>query len=167
MAPLIERVHILVPAARQAAVGAINTLQVVTNFEIGRLIVEYEQQRSERAAYGMETLKVISATLTREFGRGFSERNLECFRKFYLLWKDRLAEISQKPSAKSRRPKALGLSSAVLPAFIGNVGRIMSSCSASRMKTDGGFTRSSPPTPDGRSRNSSVQSPLACTSAWL
>ena len=133
VAPLIERVRILVRAARQAAAGAINTLQVVTNFEIGRLIVEYEQQGSERAAYGMETLKVMSATLTREFGRGFSERNLEYFRKFYLLWKDRVAEISQKPSAKSRpaisqkasaksrRPKALGRSSAVLPAFIGNL----------------------------------------------
>ncbi len=73
----------------------------MTNFEIGRRIVEHEQKGAKRAAYGTELLKELSARLTKEFGKGFSERNLEYMRKFYLLWQSRQLEIPQTPSAKS------------------------------------------------------------------
>ena len=73
IAPLIEVVRTLVQSARRAAAGAVNTLQVRTNFEIGRLIVEHEQQGAARAEYGQELLKARSPSrLTSEFGRGFS-----------------------------------------------------------------------------------------------
>ena len=98
--PLIEQVRILVQSARQAAATSVNALQVLTNFGIGRLIVEHEQQGRYRAAYGKETLVHLSASLTAEFGRGFSRANLEYMRKFYLLWQDRAVQISQKPSGK-------------------------------------------------------------------
>lgn len=65
-------------------------------WEIGRRIVEFEQGGAERAGYGEELLKRLSADLTMRFGRGFSERNLEQMRLFYLGW-----QISQTPSAKS------------------------------------------------------------------
>ena len=55
---------------------------------------------ADRAAYGKETLVHLSASLTAEFGRGFSRANLEYMRKFYLLWQDRAVQISQKPSGK-------------------------------------------------------------------
>ncbi len=61
-----------------------DTFQVMTNFEIGRRIVEHEQKGAKRAAYGTELLKELSARLTEEFGSGFSERNLDYMRKFYL-----------------------------------------------------------------------------------
>ena len=99
--PLVEQVRTLVQSARGAAAASVNTLQVLTNFEIGRVIVEHEQRGKERAAYGKETLKALAARLTREFGRGFSERNLEYMRKLYLLWNERLPHISQTVSAKS------------------------------------------------------------------
>lgn len=48
-----------------------NTLPVLTNFEIGRRIVEHEQKGEKRAEYGAELIKALSAKLGEEFGRGF------------------------------------------------------------------------------------------------
>ena len=64
------------------------------------MIVEDEQQGKERAEYGKNLLLSLSAQLTQEFGKGFSERNLEYMRKFYKLYRERVTEISQKTSAK-------------------------------------------------------------------
>lgn len=115
LGPLIEQVRTLVQAARQTAVSKMNRLQVLTNFEIGRLIVEHEQQGQNRAAYGEETLLHLSASLTVEFGRGFSRANLEYMRKFYLLWQNRAGRISQRLSGKLPSAvtvqKLLGISS--------------------------------------------------------
>jgi len=111
---LLEKIRRLIQSARQTAASTVNTLQVLTNFEIGRRIVEHEQQGAERAEYGKELLKELSARLTEEFGKGFSERNLEYMRKFFLLWRERLPEISQKPSAKSPHPFTLSWSHYVL-----------------------------------------------------
>jgi hypothetical protein len=97
---LFKEIRELVLSARNAVVRNINTVQVITNIEIGRRIVEYEQKGENRAEYGKALLKDLSGRLTKEFGRGFSERNLDYMRNFYLLYKDRLAEISQMPSAK-------------------------------------------------------------------
>src|SRR5215510_1404132 len=97
---LIAEVRGLIQSARNATATTVNTLQVLTNFEIGRRIVEHEQQGVARAEYGKELLKELSARLQEEFGKGFSERNLEYMRKFFLIWRERLPEISQKPSAK-------------------------------------------------------------------
>jgi hypothetical protein len=60
-----------------------------------------EQQGHDRTKYGKETLTQLCPSLTAEFGRGFSRANLEYMGKFHLLWRDRVGEISQKPSGKS------------------------------------------------------------------
>src|SRR4051812_23101633 len=73
IAPLVKEIRGLIQSARRAAAVAVDTLQVRTSFEIGRRIVEHEQQGRSRALYGRETLKHLSAKLTAEFGRGFSE----------------------------------------------------------------------------------------------
>jgi predicted nuclease of restriction endonuclease-like (RecB) superfamily len=100
LGPLISEIRVLIQAARHAAASAVNSLQVATNFEIGRRIVEEEQKGADRAEYGTELLKVLSLRLTEEFGRGFSPVNLSLMRRFYLTWKDRV-RIFQKPSEKS------------------------------------------------------------------
>ena len=80
----------------------------MTNFEIGRRIVEHEQKGAKRAAYGAEVLKELSARLTEEFGRGFSAVNLSNMRRFFLLWQERVqifqstTEILRLPSAKGQ-----------------------------------------------------------------
>ena len=50
--------------------------------------------------YGVELLKALSGRLTEEFGRGFSKRNLDYMRRFFLDYSDRLPRIVQKPSAQ-------------------------------------------------------------------
>ena len=97
---LLEQIRGLVQAARSQAASAVNYLQVFTNFEIGRLIVENEQQGARRASYGEEILKDLSIRLTAEFGRGFSRSNLEYVRKFYLTYRERVPGKSQRPSGK-------------------------------------------------------------------
>jgi len=100
LAPLIAEVRELIVSARNAAASTVNTLQVRTNFEIGRRIVEHVQKGEKRAEYGSELLKDLSARLTEEFGRGFSRSNLEYMRKFFLVWSDRAPQISQQPIGK-------------------------------------------------------------------
>ena len=73
---------------------------LVTYYEIGRMIVEEEQQGKEKAKYGKELLKQLSRELTKEFGKGYSHRNLEYIRRFYLVYMNR---ISQSLIAKSKK----------------------------------------------------------------
>jgi len=58
----------------------------VTYFEIGRQIVEQEQDGKARAEYGRGLLKALSEYLGKRFGKGFSEANLKSFRKFYQIY---------------------------------------------------------------------------------
>jgi len=95
LAPLIAEVRGLVQSARHAAATTVNTLQVLTNFEIGRRIVEHEQKGEKRAEYGAELLKELSARLTEELGRGFSVANLQLMRLFFVEFAPR---IQQTPS---------------------------------------------------------------------
>lgn len=99
LAPLIAEVRHLVQSARRSAAAVVDTFQVLTNFEIGRRIVEHEQKGERRAEYGAELLKELSVRLTEEFGRGFSPVNLSHMRRFYLMWQHRV-HIFQTPSEK-------------------------------------------------------------------
>jgi predicted nuclease of restriction endonuclease-like (RecB) superfamily len=98
--PLVKEIRDLVQSARRTAAQNVNTLQVVTNFEIGRRIVEYEQKGSKRAAYGKQTLIELSIQLNKEFGRGFSATNLEYMRRFYLDYHETVPQIPQTASGK-------------------------------------------------------------------
>ena len=74
--PLYDGIRSLVLSARQSAARGVDLLQVSTNYEIGRRIVEQEQQGADRAQYGRELLNGLAARLTSEFGNGFSVSNL-------------------------------------------------------------------------------------------
>lgn len=114
---LYARIRQLVLDARQAVSRAVDTCQVMASFEIGRHIVEHEQQGAQRAEYGKQVLKELAHQLTGEFGRGFSRSNLEYMRKFYLAYRDRLPDNSQMPSGKlpSAPPHKSQMPSGVLP----------------------------------------------------
>ena len=94
----------LLQAARNQVVRAVNQTMVLTYFEIGKMLVEEEQEGKERAAYGKKVVKELSKVLTREFGKGFSERNIEQMRQFYLVY-----SIPQTLSAvlKNHKPQTL------------------------------------------------------------
>jgi len=99
MKNLLQNIRELILAACKAVVHSVDLIQVLTNFEIGRCIVEHEQGGAKRAQYGKGLLKELSIVLTAEFGRGFSRSNLEYMRKFYLAYQDRAPQISRSPSA--------------------------------------------------------------------
>lgn len=80
---LFSQVVALLQNARQQVLRTVNSTMVYTYFEIGRMIVEEEQNGKERAEYGKQILKGLSEQLTNEFGKGFSVENLDRMRKFY------------------------------------------------------------------------------------
>lgn len=61
----------------------VNAQLLTIYWNIGRIIVEYEQQNQIRAEYGKQTLKERPRELTREFGKGFSVSNIQFMRRFY------------------------------------------------------------------------------------
>ena len=79
----ITEIKQILAQARSKAYSAVNTAMVQAYWLIGKRIVEEEQQGKDRAAYGKEVVKTISAELTAEFGKGFSETNIKYFRQFY------------------------------------------------------------------------------------
>lgn len=86
----------LLQSARSKVVRSVNQTMVLTYFEIGRMLIEEEQGGKERAEYGKQVVKKLSHVLTKEFGKGFSERNIEQMRQFYLAY-----SIPQTVSAES------------------------------------------------------------------
>jgi predicted nuclease of restriction endonuclease-like (RecB) superfamily len=83
---LFQQVAELLQNARQQVLRTVNSTITYTYFEIGRMIVEEEQNGKDRAEYGKQVLKRLSEQLTKEFGKGFSLRNLEQIRQFYFTY---------------------------------------------------------------------------------
>lgn len=100
---LLNNVRLIIESARQLVVKNIDRTMSLSYFLIGKLIVEEEQHGNERAKYADETLKVLSLELSKVYGKGYSERNLQQMRKFYITYQTRIniENISQTISAKS------------------------------------------------------------------
>ena len=82
----LKSVSDVLTQARKKAKTAVNLSMVYAYFEIGRMIVEEEQQGKNRAAYGQQLLKELSAHLTKTCGKGFSVGNLKNIRQFYKVY---------------------------------------------------------------------------------
>ena len=83
---MVQEIKELLSGARQRAAVQVNTELLSTYWNIGRIIVEHEQNSQERAAYGKQTLKEVSKELSEEFGKGFSVSNIQFMRRFYLTY---------------------------------------------------------------------------------
>ncbi len=92
---MIDEIRELLLNARQQVATHINTELLSTYWNVGRIIVEHEQNSNERAAYGKQQLRQISKELTKEFGRGFSVSNIQFMRRFYQTY-----QIQQTVSVK-------------------------------------------------------------------
>lgn len=86
----IHEIKQIVVQARQKAYTAINSAMVEAYWQMGKRIVEQEQQGKDRADYGSQLLKSLSKELTTEFGKGFSVNSLYYFRQFYLAFSEKL-----------------------------------------------------------------------------
>jgi predicted nuclease of restriction endonuclease-like (RecB) superfamily len=90
---LMGRVVSILDQARAQVVRSVNSSMVIAYWLIGREIVQAAQGGEERADYGRQVLAVVSATLTKKYGRGYSVTNLTYFRLFYQAYADRTSEI--------------------------------------------------------------------------
>lgn len=100
---LYDSIRPLIENARSKVVRNINQTMTLTYYEIGRVIVEYEQQGNRRADYAKKVLVQLSKRLTAEFGKGYSATNLEYFRKFYKVYAGRVPRSSVGNSRVARK----------------------------------------------------------------
>jgi predicted nuclease of restriction endonuclease-like (RecB) superfamily len=92
-----ENVAMLIEQARQTVTRTVDLTMCVTYFELGRMIVEREQEGKIRAEYGKSLIKELADFLANRFGKGFSETNLRNARKFYIVY---LPEIQQSMTSE-------------------------------------------------------------------
>ena len=76
------------PQERICTPEAFCKITLLTYWNIGRRIVEEEQQGNSRADYGKRLIPILADELTIKYGSGYNKRNLAYFRKFYLEFKD-------------------------------------------------------------------------------
>ena len=76
----------LIQCAKRNMEKQVNSTMVVTYFEIGRRIIEKEQQGKKRAQYGKKVLQGLSDYLTKHLGKGWSTDNLKLMRRFYVVY---------------------------------------------------------------------------------
>ncbi|MFM2386936.1 MAG: hypothetical protein RL660_1693 [Bacteroidota bacterium] len=83
---LANKISALLISARAEVLHTVNHTMVLTYFEIGKIIIEEEQKGKQRADYGKQIIKSLSERLIKQFGKGFSQRNLEQMRQFYAVY---------------------------------------------------------------------------------
>jgi predicted nuclease of restriction endonuclease-like (RecB) superfamily len=93
---LKECLSALSRASLQTAIQAINFHLTLRNWLFGRYIVEYEQNGKDRAKYGQSLLKKLAKDLSKQMGKGASDRSLYKMVLFF-----RTYPISPTVSAKS------------------------------------------------------------------
>lgn len=78
----------IIASGQKNAYQAVSKAMVYTYWQVGKRIVEQEQEGKERAEYGTALISMLAEELTKEFGKSYSKRNLHYFRKFYLAFPD-------------------------------------------------------------------------------
>jgi predicted nuclease of restriction endonuclease-like (RecB) superfamily len=79
-------IKMCIEQARLSIVKSVNYVMVITHWEIGKRIVEAEQNGQQRAEYGKFLIKNLAQRLIQAFGKGFEERELRKMRQFYLYF---------------------------------------------------------------------------------
>ena len=79
----------IIDKGKRLSYQSVNNIMLMTYWNLGKRIVEEEQQGAKRADYGSKLIKILSEKLISEYGKGFSERALRQYRQFYLLFKDK------------------------------------------------------------------------------
>jgi predicted nuclease of restriction endonuclease-like (RecB) superfamily len=88
----LRGVRDLIAGAHGVVARGVDLVQVHTNFEVGRRIVQEEQRGKDRAAYGKQVIGALADKLTAEFGHGFSDTNLKLMRLFFLQHQNRIRQ---------------------------------------------------------------------------
>ena len=92
---LVAEIRTIMETARASLSREINTTMLDTYWQVGRIIVEREQNGELKAQYGAKLLTELSKRLSKELGRGYSRSNLYNMRELYMQY-----PIFQTPSGK-------------------------------------------------------------------
>ena len=85
---LVDDVKLIVEQGRREAYRSVNSVSILTYWNIGKRIVEEEQHGANRAEYGTKMIRGLADVLQPVYGSAYSMRNLQYMRQFYLLFKD-------------------------------------------------------------------------------
>lgn len=85
---LVDDVKLIVEQGRREAYRSVNSVSILTYWNIGKRIVEEEQHGANRAEYGTKMIRGLADILQPVYGSAYSMRNLQYMRQFYLLFKD-------------------------------------------------------------------------------
>lgn len=97
---LLSDVRTIVEQGLQTAYRGVNTVMVSTYWQVGRRIVEEEQQGEKRAEYGKQIITLLADNLSKTYSKGFTARDLRSYRQFYLsftdleIWHSRVPNLS-------------------------------------------------------------------------
>lgn len=80
---LIDKIGIVYQKAKKEAISAVHTKMLIAYWDIGKYIVEFEQNGKLKAEYGKALLVNLSKDLFLRYGRGFSRSNLNYMRLLY------------------------------------------------------------------------------------
>lgn len=83
---LADSIAALVNEAKKHLARSANVVMLASYWNIGRYIVEFEQEGNSKAKYGTALLSSLSKILRAKLGKGYSHPNLNNMRKFYLLY---------------------------------------------------------------------------------
>ena len=85
---VLNDIRQIIETGRREAYAAAGQAAIATYWNIGKRIVEEEQQGKERAKYGTKLIANLAKSLTLEYGTGYSFRSLNEYRRFYVCFKD-------------------------------------------------------------------------------
>lgn len=83
---LMDKIGNTITNARENSYKAINKELIQSYWEIGKYIVEFEQEGSLKAEYGANLLLQISKDLKIRYGKGFSKSNVFMMRLLYVKY---------------------------------------------------------------------------------
>ena len=98
MSGLINDVRDIVESGLRKAYQNVNAITVFTYWQVGKRIVEEEQQGEKRAEYGAQIINMLSADLCRTYAKGYTPRDLRAYRQFYLCFNDLEIWYSRVPN---------------------------------------------------------------------
>lgn len=93
---LLQDAKHIIEGTQQYAYQAINVALVQRNWMLGKRIAEEELQGENRAEYGTQVIKKLSAELTNLYGKGFTKTNLYQFLEFHKSFPNIFHAVSGK-----------------------------------------------------------------------
>lgn len=84
----VSDIRTVIESGLRLSYSDVSRISTSVYWNIGKRIVEEEQQGSNRAKYGTELLKRLSENLTTDYGEAYSLRNLQYMRQFYMMFPD-------------------------------------------------------------------------------